>query len=120
MIIGMICEKKASFLIEYLMDFASGAFIISDNVKGVENIFGDALVTYNESDEFNYLIDNYLDKRDKIKENPNNGRTSVINQHTYLKRVERILALVTYENPNELHQLIENYRIVKIERKEKD
>ncbi len=87
--------REKGFISNRLFDgFAAGAFIISDKVRGVEDVFGDALVTYEDSDELHQLIDNYLDNPEKRIENSSNGKKLVISQYTYQKHVELILRFI--------------------------
>ncbi|PAV06297.1 glycosyltransferase family protein [Methanobacterium bryantii] len=87
--------REKGFLSNRLFDgFAAGAFIISDDIKGVSDVFGNAVITYDAADELNYLIDSYLKdekKRDKISKK---GKKIVLNKHTYQNRVEHILDII--------------------------
>ena len=74
--------------------FASGAFIISDNVEGSENIFGNTLISYNKSSELKDLIDNYLDKEEERIKKSKVGRNIVVKHHTFNKRVNKILEVI--------------------------
>lgn len=87
--------REKGFISNRLFDgFAAGAFIISDKVRGAEELFGDALITYNDSDELNYFIDKYLNKEKEKLEKAENGRNCVIKHHTYQNRVERFLEII--------------------------
>lgn len=90
--------REKGFLSNRIFDgFAAGAFIISDNVWGAGDIFGDTLITYDYPDELNSLIENYLNnKEERIKE-IENVRNIVIKNHTFQKRVERILDVISNE-----------------------
>jgi len=90
--------REKGFLSNRIFDgFAAGAFIISDNVWGAGDVFGDTLITYDYPDELNSLIKNYLNnKEEKIKE-IENVRNNVIKNHTFQKRVERILNVISNE-----------------------
>lgn len=87
--------KEKGFISNRLFDgFAAGAFIISDNVKGAAEVFGDSLVTYSNADELHELMDYYLDHdRERIKK-AEKGRETVLANYTFAKRVERILEIV--------------------------
>lgn len=87
--------RTKGFISNRIFDaFASGAFIISDNVKGAENIFGDALVTYNNPQDLDNLIENYLtNEKERIKKS-RLGQKYVIDKHTYQKRIQRILEII--------------------------
>lgn len=87
--------KEKGFISNRLFDgFASGAFIISDNVKGASDIFGDLLVTYDSPEELKNLVDNYLENEDKRNEQAKMGMKLVNTYHTYHNRVEDILKII--------------------------
>ena len=49
--------REKGFISNRIFDgFASGALIISDHIKGAENVFGETLITYDTPDELNNLI----------------------------------------------------------------
>jgi GT2 family glycosyltransferase/spore maturation protein CgeB len=74
--------------------FAAGAFIISDDVHGAGDVFGDALVTYNSREELNSLVDHYLEDESERAQKANNGQDIVLNYHTFQIRVKRILEVI--------------------------
>lgn len=79
--------------------FAAGAFIISDDVQGGRDIFEDALVTYSNKSDLNQLIDHYLENQEERKKMAEKGRSIVLNQHTFQKRVDDILGIIPdYDN----------------------
>ncbi len=87
--------REQGFISNRLFDgYAAGAFIISDEVQGGQDIFEDALVTYNTPEELHDLIDYYLendvDRALKVEE----GRSIVLKYHTFKKRVECILEVI--------------------------
>ena len=89
---------EKGFISNRLFDgFAAGAFIISDEVKGAEDIFGDALVTYSGADELHELIDYYLDNDLERVKKVEKGRKIVLANHTFEKRAERILEVINDE-----------------------
>lgn len=87
--------REKGFLSNRLFDgFASGAFIISDPVQGAGEVFADALVTYQDPDDLHSLVDHYLEQDPERKRKAARGREIVLGQHTFEKRVERILEVV--------------------------
>lgn len=87
--------REKGFISNRLFDgFASGAFIISDDIKGTDDIFKDTLVTYTDPEELNFMIDNYLNKEKERIERSERSRTTVINNHTYQNRVENLLKII--------------------------
>ncbi len=86
--------REKGFISNRLFDgFASGAFIISDEVEGVSNLFGDVLVTYSSPEELEKIIDKYL--KDEIARNKKavEGYKLVKTHHTYQDRVDKILKI---------------------------
>ncbi|MBF8982110.1 glycosyltransferase family 1 protein [Lutibacter sp. B2] len=87
--------RKKGFLSNRLFDgYASGAFIISDNIKGYKEVFGDALVTYKTKEELDSLIEKYLKNEILRKEKARKGYEIVNRKHTFKKRVERIIEVI--------------------------
>lgn len=96
--------RENGFISNRVFDgFASGAFIISDNVKGVDKVFKDALVTYEDSDKLTCLIKNYLNDKKERVEKSNNGLKSIKDQHIYHRRAERILEIINLITKNKIH-----------------
>jgi len=92
--------KKNGFISNRLFDgFASGAFIISDKVKGAEEVFGDALVTYKTPEELKHLIKMYVKNKELRREKAREGCRIVREYHTFQKRVNRFLQVIR-ENLN--------------------
>jgi GT2 family glycosyltransferase len=86
------------FISNRLFDgFASGAFIISDEINGAREVFGDALVTYSNKEELHDLINYYLDNDPERAGKADKGRKIVLNGHTFTRRVERIINVVKEE-----------------------
>ncbi len=87
--------RENGFISNRIFDgFASGAFIISDNIQGAEDLFRQALITYDNADELNSQIENYLNnEKERIKKSKE-GHNIVVNQHTYQNRVERVLEII--------------------------
>lgn len=87
--------REKGFVSNRLFDgFAAGAFIISDKIEGTEDIFGDALVTYQTPNELSELIEKYVNNKEERMEKSKKGRNSVINKYTYQNRAKRILEII--------------------------
>ena len=87
--------REKGFVSNRLFDgFACGAFIISDKVKGAQDVFGEALVTYDTPEELKELIDNYLKNEKERNRKSKNGRSSVIKEYSYQNRAQHILEVV--------------------------
>lgn len=91
--------KDRGFFSNRLFDgFAAGAFIISDSIKGSKEVFGNALVTYETKEELNSLIKRYIKDKNSRKEKACKGHEIVIKNHTFEKRVERIIEVIEKNN----------------------
>ena len=98
--------REKGFISNRLFDgFASGALIISDKVKGAEDVFGEALITYETRDELNDLIDFYLDNKELSKKLVESTRNNVITHHTFQNRAEYMLNII---NSNLYGEIIMN------------
>jgi GT2 family glycosyltransferase len=62
---------------------ASGAFVISDHIAGIEAEFDDAVVTYADRDELKDLIDHFLADRVERAHRAARGRKAVLDRHTF-------------------------------------
>lgn len=84
--------KEKGFISNRIFDgFAVKSFIISDKVNSYEEIFGDALVTYETKEELHELIEYYLNNPEERKEKAEKGYNIVTKNHTFRNRVLRFL-----------------------------
>jgi spore maturation protein CgeB len=87
--------SKEGFISNRIFDgFAAGAFIISDEINGAKDIFGDQLVTYKDSEDLHSLIEYYLDHPQERVKKVEKGREVVLEHHTFEKRAARILEII--------------------------
>ncbi|BDZ69406.1 glycosyltransferase family protein [Methanobacterium ferruginis] len=87
--------REKGFISNRLFDgFACGAFIISDKVKGGDEIFGDGLVTYEDGDELKSLIEYYLDNEDKRMKKVKINEKYFTDQYNCQNRTEKILTII--------------------------
>jgi hypothetical protein len=87
--------RDKGFISNRLFDgFASGAFIISDEIVGGSDVFGDALVTYNSPEELKNLVNRYLENDKGRTEKTLKAQKIVNKYHTYSNRVEEILEVI--------------------------
>ena len=73
---------------------AAGAFIISDDVKGLEEILQDTVVTYKNREDLNRKIDYYLKHPKEREEKAKKGQKIVLEKHTFANRVEQLIAVM--------------------------
>ncbi|MDO5836953.1 MAG: glycosyltransferase [Methanobacterium sp.] len=84
--------RDKGFLSNRLFDAsACGAFIISDKVRGVEDVFGDVVVTYVHPDELQSFINHYL--INYVRKAESFDRNNVLD-FTFEKRIELIIQLL--------------------------
>ncbi|MEW9672178.1 glycosyltransferase [Ammoniphilus sp. 3BR4] len=88
--------RKKGFINNRIFDgLASEAFIISDHVSGIEDVFGQSVVTYNSPKELRELIDYYLAHPELRRQKAREGAI-IVQEHTYAKRVERLLEIIDH------------------------
>lgn len=73
---------------------ASGAFIVSDSVSGMDEEFDDGVVTYRDRDDLDSKIRAYLRHEHRRQEIAGRGHHAVLDRHTFDHRVRRLLQLV--------------------------
>jgi len=96
--------RENGFVSNRLFDgFASRAFIISDAIKGVDNVFGDVLLTYEGSEELKNLVDHYLENEDERNEIALKGEKLVHKHHTYRNRVDSMLKVIESNITPKMH-----------------
>lgn len=76
---------------------ACGAFVISDNQRDVFSLFkeGEHLVRFSDSDDIVETITYYLDRPKERGQIAEQGRQEVLNNHTYVHRIEKLLSIVS-------------------------
>jgi tetratricopeptide (TPR) repeat protein len=83
--------RREGFLNPRILDvFASGSFVISDDIKGLDQVFGDALVTYKNPDDLDDLINHYLENDDDRERIIKKGQEISLN-FSFSSMVEKIL-----------------------------
>ena len=73
---------------------AVGAFVISDEVPGLEELFHGAVVTYRDKADLAEKIDYYLEHETERKEKATIGQELVQNQHTFDNRVDKMIQVL--------------------------
>ncbi len=69
---------------------ASGGFVISDDVPGIEEVFGGNVVTYKDSDDLKTKVDFYLTHAKERNAKAIAGHEIVVKKHTFYQRALRI------------------------------
>jgi GT2 family glycosyltransferase/glycosyltransferase involved in cell wall biosynthesis len=87
--------RDEGFIANRLYDaLASGGFVISDDVEGIDAEFDGAVVTYRTAAELAELVDRWLADPSGRRERAERGRRAVLERHTFAHRVADILAAV--------------------------
>ena len=87
--------RENGFISNRLFDvLACNGFILTDKVEGIEELFGDSVVSYNSKADFNKKIKYYLEHPQERKKLSSRGRDLVLKNHTYKNRVEQILTTI--------------------------
>ncbi len=87
--------RENGFVSNRIFDgFAAGAFILSDDVRGAGDVFGEALVTYNTPNQLRDLIEYYLENDDERERKARQGRAAVTSSHTFQDRANCILGII--------------------------
>ena len=73
---------------------AAGAFVISDYMPEIDELFEGAVVTYKTKEELQEKIDYYLGHADLRVELAEKGKRIVLEHHTFRHRVEKILSVM--------------------------
>ena len=71
---------------------AANAFVISDEIPEIEEVFDGAVVTYKDREDLKNKVDYYLAHPEERKKKADRGREIVLKYHTFGKRVETMLA----------------------------
>jgi tetratricopeptide (TPR) repeat protein len=84
--------RREGFLNPRILDvFASGGFVISDDIKGLEDLFGEALVTYRNAEELKGLINFYIEHPEDRESIIKTGQAIAL-QFTFSRMVQHILS----------------------------
>jgi O-antigen biosynthesis protein len=73
---------------------ACGALVLSDEVSGLRERFGDAVVVYRTAEELHESIDRFLVDPRERRRRGELGRAIVLEEHTFACRVKELLAVV--------------------------
>jgi GT2 family glycosyltransferase/spore maturation protein CgeB len=74
---------------------ACGAVVLSDDVPGLSERFGDAVAVYRSPEELNESIERLLADPAQLRRRGELGRAAVLAEHTFAHRIDELLAVVT-------------------------
>ena len=84
--------RGAGFISNRIYDaLASGAFVLSDDVQGMDEEFDGGVAIYRDADDLRSAVDRYLDAPELRREIAERGRAAVLARHTFERRAEEIL-----------------------------
>lgn len=69
---------------------AVGAFVISDDMTEIVEVFKGAVITYNDREDLTRKVDYYLAADEERQDKAKLGQEIVLREHTFAKRVEAI------------------------------
>ena len=72
----------------------ASAFVISDEVAGIHDVLGDAVVTYKDPEDLKAKVDYYLSNPDARNEIAQKGQEIVIKNHTFDNRADEIVKII--------------------------
>jgi O-antigen biosynthesis protein len=74
---------------------ACGTLVLSDDVPGLSERFGEAVAVYRTAEELHELIERLLGDPSESRRRGELGRATVLAEHTFAHRVDELLAIVT-------------------------
>ncbi len=85
--------QREGFLSNRLYDAsAAGAFVISDDIDGLEAEFDGGIVSYRDREDLRSLIDHFLDHPEERRQHAERARAAVLARHTFRARVDELLS----------------------------
>lgn len=72
---------------------AVGAFVISDDIPEIDEVFEGAVVTYQTKDDLKEKIDYYLEHESEREKMAQSGKEIVLREHTFSKRCNEIIQI---------------------------
>lgn len=69
---------------------AAGAFVLSDDMPEIRELFGDAVATYREPEDLRGSVRYWMEHEDEKIERIERGRRIVLASHTFCQRAEKI------------------------------
>jgi spore maturation protein CgeB len=73
---------------------ACGAVVLSDDVPGLSERFGEAVAVYRSAEELRELVERLLADPGELRRRGEQGRAAVLAQHTFAHRVDELLSIV--------------------------
>jgi O-antigen biosynthesis protein len=87
--------REEGYISNRLYDaLACGALVLSDDVPGLTERFGEAVAVYRSRQELHELIEHLLSNPDERRRRAELGRATVLDGHTFAHRIDELLAVV--------------------------
>lgn len=87
--------RKYGFVSNRLFDIvAADAFVISDYMPEIKEIFGDRVETYRSKEELHEKIKYYIENDEQRISKTEGGRDFIYNEHTFANRVKEIIEIM--------------------------
>jgi len=94
--------RENGFISNRIFDvLACNGFILTDNVGGLEELFGTSLITYNSKEDLQSKIEYYLKHKEEREQLSQMGRNLVLEKHSHRNRVEQIIKTIKRKLENE-------------------
>lgn len=89
--------RDKGFISNRIFDaLASGAFVISDEIEGIENILENSIVTYKDKNDLKEKINFYLANPEERIRKAKHGLSIVLEKHTFKIRANRFSEVIKY------------------------
>lgn len=87
--------RDKGFISNRLFDgLASGAFIITDKVKGLDEVLPGCVVAYSDREDLKQKVQYYMEHPEERREIAARGQEIVRSEHTFMSRVSRMIAFI--------------------------
>jgi spore maturation protein CgeB len=87
--------RDSGFISNRIFDaLASGTVVVSDQVLGLSEIFGDLVPTYSDGSELQEIVTGLLADNDRRKEIARQATALVAAEHTFSRRAEQLIGLL--------------------------
>lgn len=84
--------REAGIVSNRLFDaLAAEAFVISDYMPEIEELFEETIVTYKDRREFAEIVDYYMNHPDEAQKLAEKGHRLVVEKHTFAHRIDTLL-----------------------------
>lgn len=91
--------RSKGFISNRIFDgLSAGAFIISDEVEGLDKVLDGCIVTYHDKKDLAEKLDHYISHPEERHEIARKGQREVREKHTFMQRTEQMLSFIEHKN----------------------